>query len=420
MPTPDSHIRGGLTPRWASFGFTFVNSLGTGIVTNGIFFLTRQSYAFAEWKNYLLAVLLGLTYVVGALAAGPAVAWLRRRFPGLSTRTVLLGTMVLMAAPCTLPTVGAWLDGAGPRSEWPAWALILLYSPLAGVLWPLVESYISGGRRGADLRGTIGWWNVVWSSALVLVFWGVAPLVERHALLAVLLLGGAHMGATVFLAAFAREPAPHAETSHEPHPPVYGRLLVAFRLLLPMSYVVSSALGPYLPGAMDRMGVAAGWQTVVASAWLLPRVMMFIALRLWSGWHGRWGLAVVGGVALLAGFAVCVLANRVASGDAAVGVLLGGLALFGLGMAMIYTGAIYYAMEVGQAEVAAGGKHEALIGAGYTVGPVCGLAASVAVEGGVLEPDRFEPLVLGAVGLISIVLAGMVARRVAGARPTGA
>jgi hypothetical protein len=56
-------------------------------------------------------------------------------------------------------------------------------------------------------------------------------------------------------------------------------------------------------------------------------------------------------------------------------VLIAALLVFGAGHATAYVGALYYAMELGDAEVAAGGTHEALIGVGYGIGPVLGLGA---------------------------------------------
>jgi hypothetical protein len=42
-------------------------------------------------------------------------------------------------------------------------------------------------------------------------------------------------------------------------------------------------------------------------------------------------------------------------------------------MGVVYYAALYYAMSVGRAEVDAGGTHEALIGVGYTIGPLASL-----------------------------------------------
>jgi hypothetical protein len=224
----------------------------------------------------------------------------------------------------------------------------------------------------------------------------------------ILVLGCVHLACVGLLRPFSKEPAPHDADEHEPHPPVYRKLLITFRLLLPLSYIVCSALSPYLPGAMNALNIESRWQTVVASAWLAPRVLMFFVLERWHGWHGRWFPAIFGGLFLLAGFAATVLSKEAGS----IGLLIGGLATFGVGMAVIYAGAIYYALEVGQAEVQAGGKHEALIGVGYTVGPGIFLMATIGVSQEWLPQSSFEPAVIGTVAVIGVLVAGMVVQRV--------
>ncbi len=404
--------RGRITPIWAVFTFTFFNSIGTGVVTNGVVYLTKHGYGFSDALNYWLAVLMGVTYIVGALGAQPLIAWVRAVVPGASSRAILGAMMLVMALLCVVPQAALWLQGGEGRSSWPIWLVVALYSPLTGVLWPMVESYLSGGRSGAPLRKVVGRWNIVWSSAVVAAYFGIAPFVERAPAGTVLALGAVHLGCWWLLTWFSRDPAPHDPEEHEPHPPVYYKLLVTFRLLLPMSYVVSSALGPYLPSVMTRMRVNDEYQTIIASAWLAPRVLMFFVLDRWQGWHGRWFPAVAGGVLLVGGFAVTVFADRAPTQGWFIAVLAVGLALFGVGMAVVYSGAIYYAMEVGQSEVQAGGKHEALIGMGYTVGPVVLLTASMGVERGWIESAAFEPVVLGFVGALAVIVAGLVVYRV--------
>jgi hypothetical protein len=324
--------------------------------------------------------------------------------------------MLVMGALCSIPWIAARGGGAGEAgarpSAWPIWLLVVAYSPLTGVLWPMVESYVSGGRRGHELRSVIGWWNVVWSAALIFSSLGVSRLVEHHAALAIVLLGMVHVIAAVVVRAFGPEPGAHEEDDPHEVPPVYRRLLITFRLLLPMSYLVSSALLPGLPRVMERAGVAVDWAVAVAAVWLLTRSVSFYAYQRWGGWHGRWWPAIFGPGVLLTGFGVAVLATRVASGPVVTVMVVLGLGMFGIGMATIYSGALYYAMEVGQAEVDAGGTHEALIGVGYTAGPLCGLLAQLAVQKGWIEAGSFEPAMLITVGSVCAVIVGLVLRRV--------
>lgn len=407
----------GPAPLWALFLFTFLNSVGTGVAQNGIFFVIDRVYGSTRTANYTLGLLLGVTYIVGAMGAQPLVRGLMR-LAGLSERGVLALLMIVMGVLCQV----TWLAPAlGASGVWPIWLMVLLYSPLSGVLWPIVESFVSGGRSGEGLRRTMGTWNVVWSSATVGAYFAMGPLLASVELAGkiVPLLGLVHVAGVIVLWKLPASPGEHLSEQHAPHPPVFEKLLTTFRVLLPVSYVVSTALGPYLPGALKNLGVAPVWMTPIAAGWLIARVGTFWWMGKSAGWHGRWSPAIIGGVALVGGFAVCVMSPRLVGAlgtTGATGALFAGLLLFGTGMAVIYTAAIYYALEVGKAEVDAGGKHEALIGIGYTIGPGVGLAASLGVDRGAVAPGLFEPLVLGGVGLIAAGAVGAVAWRIGHAR----
>jgi len=407
-------------PLWAVLSFTFLNSLGSGVVTTGIVFLAEAAYGFDRTDNYWLALLLGVTYIVGALGASPMIRRLRGVFPGLTPRAIIAWLMAFAGSLCALP----WLARAmSPSTEptagsWAVWVLVGIYGPLTGVLWPMVESFLSGGRSGNTLRRATGRFNISWSSALVVAFVAMTPLVQLAPLLVILILGGVHIGSIALLRWFPGTPAAHIHEHHEPHPPVYRSLLSVMRLLLPTSYVLYSALNPYLQPAFESLGIQKSRHTIVAATWLLARVITMVAFERFSGWHGRWWVPIVGGILLTAGFAVTVLspqfiepvppdaadiliihARQVANLATAFAIL--GLVVFGVGMGVIYCAAIYYAMEVGSAEVDAGGKHEALIGVGYTLGPAIALLATGGVAAGVLTEGRFAISVVAGTGLIA-------------------
>lgn len=388
------------------YGFTFVNSLGTGVITGALFFLANGAYGFSRSENFLLGMVQGVTYIIAASSSGRLVTWLGKR--GLSHRTLLGIVMTALAALCWVPLLAKWGSGPGgkPRA-WPIWVLAAAYMPVTGVLWPLIEAYLSGGRSGATLRRALSFWNVVWSSAIPVAYVVMAPFIKTRAdggtLAAegIAAMGGAHVLAAFLLTRFAPSPAPHIHEEHEPHPEVYERLLVSFRWLLPTSYLVQSALTAYLPEAMGVLGIVKQHRTVAATAWLLPRVGVFALFGFWGRWHGRWWPTVVGGASMIAGFLLCVAAPMLA-GSAGLVALFAGLPLFGVGMGIIYSGAIYYALEVGKAEVDAGGTHEALIGVGYLVGPGCGFAAAWATDRGLFPEERFNPVFMAVVAAIAL------------------
>lgn len=407
-PTMTPHTRtvrpagSGRAPLPAVLAFGWISSLGTGIATNGIYFLSKEHYHFTVSQNYWLGLLAGVMYIFGALGAGPLIR--RARQMGVSTRGVLIAVVLLLGLLCQVPILAA--SGAErPASQWPIWLLVALYQPLTGVMWPVVESFLSGGRSGAELRSALGRFNVTWSSALVVALCAMGPM-EKFPTQLLAALGIVHLVSLLTVSSIGAEPGRHLADEHEPHPPVYTRLLVTFRILLPVSYMVLTALTPYLPAALASLGIAAAWRPPASATWTAARLVTFFALERWHGWHGRWSPAAVGVVLLLGGFAAAVLAPMLGPSLPGMAMMLSGLAAFGVGMSTIYTAALYYAMEVEKAEVDAGGMHEALIGLGYTGGPACGLAGVGMVATQVVGVDSGPVVTLTMVGVIALTVVG--------------
>jgi MFS family permease len=159
--------------------------------------------------------------------------------------------------------------------------------------------------------------------------------------------------------------------------------LRAHRVLHACSYLAMYALSPALPGLLGRFHLTPVWASTLASTWLLARVLTFALLERWHGWHGRWAVAWIGIALVLCGFGTTVLAPYLGPG---LPVLTLGLLAFGGGLAALYTAALYYAFEVGGNE--GGSSHEALIGLGYSLGPLCGLATCGLARAGALAPEQ--------------------------------
>ncbi|MCC5821910.1 MAG: hypothetical protein LAT64_01330 [Phycisphaerales bacterium] len=384
IPPPNPPFPGRPASLWLVLGLTFLGSIGTGAVTNGIFFITSAAMGYGRRENLWLGAVFGATYIAAALLAGPGLRTLARRVGWISTRGVTTVVLALMGVACLLPLAAR--EAAPGLIEPAVWAMVLVYSPATGVLWPVVESYLSGGRSGKRLRWAIGRFNIVWSAALVGAYFGMAPLLEHRPFWILAGLGAIHLAMCAVMFALPREPARHAE-DHEPHPPVYEALLALFRVLLFSSYLILSAVNPIQPIILERLEVRVAWWMPVASVWLAARVFVFVLFERWHGWHGRWWTPWAGLGAMVLGFAMTV-GSPAFGPSAGLGVFAAGLACMGAGIAAIYCGALYYAMAVGSAGVDAGGKHEAVIGMGYTIGPVLGLVALGLAGTG---PDGTEP-----------------------------
>ncbi|MBL8745131.1 MAG: hypothetical protein JNK58_02115 [Phycisphaerae bacterium] len=395
------------SPLWATASVTWIDNLGASTALIGVYFVAKRAYEFTPTSLLLLGLLQGVTYIVAALAAGPLTRALAGRGRALSTRGLLSLLHVVLAVVCALPIL--------IRSPIAMWLVVGLYAPLTGVLWPTIESFLSAGRMGDDLRRSSGIFNLSWASCQVVTFWSIAAFMTEPgtALWAIPVMGLSHLVAIPIIARFQREPAAHGEASHAHSPgeaALFKRLLACHRLLLILSYVVFAALNPLLPSIMDdRLRIAAVWATPITSAWMISRVASFWFMGTWGGWHGRFTTLIWPPILLLTGMGAALLAPNAWA-------LTIGLALFGLGMGAIYASAFYYAMEVGSAGVDAGGRHEALIGVGYAIGPILGTAAGM-LSGGSSDPER-SPAVFtfGLVLLCSLTFAALM-RRWAKPRP---
>ena len=358
------------TPLWAVNLVTFLASIGTGMVWNGIAFIAKHDYHFQATGTLLLYFVMGITYVVGAISTGRVLRLIDR---WLSPRAALAVILSSEAVIC----VGLYFV----KADWMLWMVACAISVLSSWLWPIIESYLTAGRHGKQMRQAIGWWNLCWTSAVAVALVLMMPVmreqpstlewgsltVRLEPRMAIVVLGALHAVALLPLIRFGKRPGAHDESlSAESMQSEYPDLLRAARMLLPLSYVLNSAMSPLMPYLLERVHLAQEWETTVASTWMWVRIIAMAVMWRVGFWHGRWGTLLLGGVAVTAGFGLTVLGISLP-------LMIAGLAIFGVGMGVVYYAALYYAMAVGRAEVDAGGTHEALIGLGYTVGPLTGL-----------------------------------------------
>lgn len=368
-------------PLWRVLTITFLLSIGTGSVTQGLFFIADASGGFDRSATFLLGVVMGAFYIPAALASGPVLRRVESKTARLTPRVILAALISLGGIAALIPPL---IARAGADATWAIWLTAALYSISTGLMWPVIEWYLSGGRKHAALRSATGKFNITWTTAIVVCFWLLFLFLERAPLNVLALLALLHVAGLVIVLGLPQRPAPPLD-HHDPHPAVYDRMLPVARRLLPISYLLMSTLGPYFPGALTSLGIELKWQPVFASIWLVARVAAMTTLERWHGWHESWATHITGAVLLILGFTGCVLAP--AAGSLAMMAIA--LALFGAAMGIIYTAALYYALEVGGHSADAGGAHEALIGMGYAAGPAIGLAAALAVTTGRMSEDSF-------------------------------
>jgi len=352
----------GVSPLWAVLSIVVLHSVGTAVIWHVIFYVAEEVLEYSRLANLTLAVVTGACYTASAFGSGAVVERVRRS-RGVSLRAVLIGLLLgsagFAAAPVVMGEVGLWLFAT-------------VYSVLTGMVWPVVEAFLAGGRRGRSLRVASGRFNVSWSSAVVVASVAASPLVALAPGAILFGLAGVHLLTILPALKLAREPAASGGTpapdEHDPHAPgerLAERLLAAFRTLNFSSYALLASLSPVLPHMLEGFAVEKANRAAIGGTWMLTRVLTFVLFERWHGWHSSRLTPAAAAVLLLAGTVGAFAASSVA-------VLVVSLAVLGVGAGVAYAGAIYYAVHAKAGHVDAGGKHEGFIGLGYTLGPVLG------------------------------------------------
>ncbi len=364
---------------------TFVESVGTVLLQRGLYFYTSSLHGFSESQNLWLAFVQGVTYVLGATLSHP----LTQRFGERRTATAAIGCLMALHV----------LLAAAPGA-----ALIVAAFPVIGFLqaikWPIIESYVSAGRSPQVLVGLLGRYNVSWALAIPIALGLCGAILAAHAhhyfFMVPALLNAC---ALLMVTRWPARPA-HLELDHPQRPDEatlrrYGALVVSARWTMVASYTLLFLLAPLMPSIFGRLGLEVRQATMCASLLDVLRLTAFALLGVFPQWHGRsWPLAVISAV-LPASFFMVLFGQTLP-------VVLLGETLFGLAAGVAYCAALYYALIVKNASVDAGGAHESLIGLGFAVGPLAGLAghALAAPAGGYVTSMLLAvaPLVLTALG----------------------
>lgn len=347
----------------------FLESFVTAMVERGISFYAEHELGFTQPQNLLLTLLFGAAYVAGALGS-------HRAARALGERRWLMGMVVLH--------IVLHLLLALEPGMYAVFVLNSLLGASSGSKWPVVESYVSAGQSPRASVGAVGRFNIAWSSAVVPAVALSGVLIEAWP--PSLFLAPAVLNTTVIFV-ILRLPArplhlPH-DHPHRPNPRQVVRLkslLASSRWSMFGSYTLLFLLAPLLPYIfLDRLKFTPGPATVMVALIDLTRLLTFVVMQRYIGWHGRRSVLIWTVALMPVGFLLTLL-----GGD--LGTVLLGEVLFGIAAGLTYYAALYYAMIVQNAAVEAGGAHEGLIGSGFVVGPAIGLAGILFGGGAIGSP----------------------------------
>ncbi len=340
---------------------TFVESVVTVLLERGLYFYTDKHLDFSGVENLGIALVFGVFYCAMAMASGHAC----RRFGEKKLLRATIWMQILAMGVLLVHTNGYTITG-----------VMVIWGILTGLKWPIVESYISAGRDPRAVARSVGQFNISWSAAVPIALVLVWPILKYWP---------ADWPSGIFLLAAVLsvvsliwirplEERPVHLSDDDPQRPSgdtlawHRALMVSSRWTMFASYTLLFILAPLMPQIFSKLGYAIGISAALSSLMDVVRVVTFVILERWSGWHDRWWPAPLVVVGVPIGFLLVLYGNNL-------WMVLIGEVIFGLASGMTYYMALYYAMVVKNASVDASGQHEGLIGAGFAIGPATGLAA---------------------------------------------
>lgn len=335
---------------------SFFQSFTLTLYERGIYFFLDERFGFTTAENLWVAVLYGVVYIGGALGSHPVAMRLGEKPTalGLSGGAVVLGIALTLS-----PTVAA----------------VLIAVPLIAVMyggsWPVYQSYLAAGLTGGDVRRAMGRFNLTWAVAVPLGVAASGPLISGSPRLLFLAAAGSTLVVLALAMTLRKRPA-HLPHDHPDRPPAEERAklrrhLASMRWAMMGSFTLLFLITPMLPEILrGRLGLGLIAATGMAASIDAARVAAFVVMQWTSRWRGSVAVVVATVLAIPVGFYAVLLSGEL-------GVVLAGALLFGATNGVVYFAGLYYAMELKNASVDAGGQHEGLVGVSLSLGPGMGL-----------------------------------------------
>jgi predicted MFS family arabinose efflux permease len=342
--------------------FTFVEDFAGVMVTRGMTFFAHQALEFSSFMNLCLVLTFGAMMIAGAGLS-------HRLSQRIGEKRLICGVLVGQVAVCVV------------LAAFPIAVVVFAASAVIGILhglkWPVVESYVSAGRSPRETARAVGMFNVAWAGSIPLAVMVTGPIIHAWKPGLFVLTAVIHLCSLWIIRSLPAAPA-HMASDHPDRPearqiPRMVSLLAASRFMLFSTCAAMYILAALMPHIFESLGFSVSTATSLAAPLDVARVVTFVILQRWSGWHDRGWPIVLVIVAMPVGFFLIV------PGGSLTAVLVGEV-LFGAAFGVAYYASLYYAMVVQNAAVHAGGAHEQLIGLGFALGPLVGLAGQGLTE----------------------------------------
>jgi MFS family permease len=349
------------------FAIAGLNSFATSFYFYYLFFFMQRQFGFGNLGNLSLAAMNGLIYMIMSWQAGR----FGQRYGYHQALGLGLGIMVV-----------ALVAGSLVTGMWSHIVVMAIWTVGICFTWPMLEALASEKEDPAGLQQMVGIYNLVWAGPSALAYFTGGVMLEKLGLRSLFWVPiGIHLG-QIALLLWLPGRAAHSDAGKVGRcPPASGaielnprpierakRFLRMAWLANPFAYVAINTVVAVVPGLARKLELTPMWAGFFCSVWFFARLIAFLVLWRWRGWHYRlpWFLGAY--LLMIASFALILLVPDLA-------VLFLAQVTFGSALGLIYYSSLYYSMDVGEAKAEHGGLHEAAIGAGLFAGPAIGATA---------------------------------------------
>jgi hypothetical protein len=378
-------------------------SVGTNLLISGIYFYMTSRYGWGLLQNFLLASVQGVVYVVGALSAHA----IRARLGTRRSLWLMYGVLAALSLFCLAVHSAAAVT-----------AILLAYTALSVITWPILEGLISHGLDSYTLSRRISHYNLVWAGVGATAL-AVDGAVIQHwpqgvfLIPAIVHIAGMALVPLLMPGEINAQPAPAAAAAPQAAPELLNVRTLALwlsRVALPATYVVIYGLMSLMPSLPALHSLDTSAQTAMGSIWMVGRWATFLLLGLGTWWHARPRVLLIAAIAMLVAFLGVTIRPSDLFGHGSQLIDLISLGswqlLLGASLGIIYAGSLYFGMVLSHGSTEHGGYHEALIGLGMVLGPGAGAAAQAVHPGsttGILAVGAVIALSVAAATVTSIV-----------------
>jgi predicted MFS family arabinose efflux permease len=377
-----------------------LGSLACGFYGEYFYFMLRDRYGFSNFGNLSVSAIQGLIFAVAAWQGGKFA----QRFGYVTgLRTGLVGMTVALVA-------------GGLFSTLPVQLLIFMVWT-AGMCFvsPAQEALISHGESVATLPRRVGIFNVVWASCSAISYFlggAVFEYLGRNSIY--WLPAGMFCFQLLMLAVLVKRSATIQERSlastvvtlplvmPNPNDSRLARSFVRMAWIAnPFACIGINSMLAMIPSLAQSHHLSTPAAGFFCSIWFFGRLISFVVLQRWNGWHYRFRWLLVAFVGLISGFITFLVASSL-------WFLLLAQVVFGLSAGLIYYSSLFYSMDVNDRKGEHGGVHEALMGIGNCIGPFVGAASLI------FAPQIPNACAYAVSALMTGGLAGMLYVRVRG------